>query len=84
MRTLLCFGDSNTWGYIPGSNGRRFPREVRWPVRLQLALGDDWEVIAEGLNGRTATHGQPGRARAATGSRTSCRACTRMHRSTCS
>ena len=59
MRTLLCFGDSNTWGYIPGSNGRRFPREARWPVRLQLALGDGWEVIAEGLNGRTATMDSP-------------------------
>ena len=34
MRTILCFGDSNTWGYIPGSDGERFPREVRWPVRL--------------------------------------------------
>ena len=59
MRTLLCFGDSNTWGYIPGSNGRRFPREVRWPVRLQLALGNEWQVIAEGLNGRTATMDSP-------------------------
>ena len=59
MRTLLCFGDSNTWGYIPGSNGRRFPREVRWPVRLQLALGDEWQVIAEGLNGRTAAMDSP-------------------------
>jgi lysophospholipase L1-like esterase len=58
-RTLLCFGDSNTWGYVPGGNGRRFPREVRWPVRLQLALGDAWEVIAEGLNGRTATLDSP-------------------------
>ena len=59
MRTLLCFGDSNTWGYIPGSNGRRFPRDARWPVRLQHALGDEWEVIAEGLNGRTATMDSP-------------------------
>ena len=50
MRTLVCFGDSNTWGYVPGSNGRRFPREVRWPVRLQHALGERWEVIAEGLS----------------------------------
>ncbi len=58
-RTLLCFGDSNTWGYIPGSNGRRFPREARWPVRLQAALGDGWEVIAEGLNGRTAAMDSP-------------------------
>ena len=59
MRTLVCFGDSNTWGYVPGSNGARFPREVRWPVRLQAALGDEWDVIAEGLNGRTATMDSP-------------------------
>ena len=59
MRTLLCFGDSNTWGYIPGSDGRRFPREARWPVRLQAALGEAWEVIAEGLSGRTATMDSP-------------------------
>jgi lysophospholipase L1-like esterase len=54
-RTVVCFGDSNTWGYVPGSEGERFPREVRWPSRLQEMLGDEWEVIAEGLNGRTAT-----------------------------
>jgi len=59
MRTLVCFGDSNTWGYVPGSNGERFPREVRWPNRLQALLGDEWEVIAEGLNGRTATIDRP-------------------------
>jgi lysophospholipase L1-like esterase len=59
MRTLLCFGDSNTWGYVPGSNGRRFPREARWPVRLQAALGEAWEVVAEGLSGRTATMDSP-------------------------
>ena len=59
MRTLLCFGDSNTWGYIPGSDGRRLPREARWPVRLQAALGEAWEVVAEGLSGRTATMDSP-------------------------
>jgi lysophospholipase L1-like esterase len=58
-RTVVCFGDSNTWGYVPGSNASRFPREVRWPVRLADALGDGWEVIAEGLNGRTATVESP-------------------------
>ena len=35
MRTLVCFGDSNTWGYIPGSRRERYPRELRWPGRLQ-------------------------------------------------
>ena len=54
-RTVVCFGDSNTWGYVPGSNGERFPRAVRWPTVLQALLGDAWEVVAEGLNGRTAT-----------------------------
>ena len=58
-RTVVLFGDSNTWGYVPGSNGQRFPREVRWPARLADALGPEWDVIAEGLNGRTATIDSP-------------------------
>ena len=57
-RTLVCFGDSNTWGYDP-ETGDRLPREVRWPVRLGRALGEEWEVIAEGLNGRLATIESP-------------------------
>jgi lysophospholipase L1-like esterase len=59
MKTVLCFGDSNTWGYVPGSEGERFSPEIRWPRRLARALGADWEVIAEGLNGRTATMDSP-------------------------
>jgi lysophospholipase L1-like esterase len=59
MKTVVCFGDSNTWGYVPGSNGERLPREVRWPARLQRLLGNEWDVIAEGLNGRTATIERP-------------------------
>jgi lysophospholipase L1-like esterase len=59
VKTIVCFGDSNTWGYVPGSNGERFPREVRWPRRLQAALGEEYEVIAEGLSGRTATVERP-------------------------
>jgi lysophospholipase L1-like esterase len=59
MSTIVCFGDSNTWGYVPGSNAERFPREVRWPARLASALGPAHEVIAEGLSGRTATAERP-------------------------
>jgi lysophospholipase L1-like esterase len=59
MKTVLCFGDSNTWGYVPGTDGGRWPREQRWPMRLQAALGEEWDVIAEGLNGRTATVDSP-------------------------
>ncbi len=53
MRTILCFGDSNTWGYVPGGDGRRFAWDVRWPGVLQTMLGGDYRVIEEGLNGRT-------------------------------
>lgn len=59
MKTIVLFGDSNTWGYVPGSLGERFPREVRWPGRLARALGDTAEVIPEGLGGRTATIENP-------------------------
>ncbi|MFN3364549.1 MAG: arylesterase, partial [Allorhizobium sp.] len=52
MRTVLCYGDSLTWGYDPAGPGRhRF--EDRWPSVLSAALGPEVNVIAEGLNGRT-------------------------------
>ena len=52
MKSILCFGDSLTWGYDAETLGRhRF--EDRWPSVLQAALGSGVHVIAEGLNGRT-------------------------------
>jgi lysophospholipase L1-like esterase len=59
VKTIVCFGDSNTWGYVPGSDGERYPRDVRWPGRLAAALAGEAEVIAEGLNGRMATIESP-------------------------
>ena len=52
MKTVLCYGDSNTYGFNP-ANGLRYSRHVRWPGRLSLLLGDDYHVIEEGCNGRT-------------------------------
>jgi len=49
---ILCFGDSNTWGYIPGS-GKRYDSQTRWTGVLQKALGSGFEIIEEGLDGRT-------------------------------
>ena len=49
---VLCFGDSNTWGYSPEDQSR-FPKTVRWTGRLQSRLGSNFEIIEEGLNGRT-------------------------------
>lgn len=52
MKTVLCFGDSLTWGYDAVGPGRH-RLEDRWPSVLQAALGNGVHVIAEGLNGRT-------------------------------
>jgi len=57
-KTILCYGDSNTWGYDP-STCDRYPEEVRWPSVLARELGDGYRVIAEGLNGRTTVWEDP-------------------------
>lgn len=51
-KRLLCFGDSNTWGYIPGS-AERYSEDIRWPSLLASKLGSEYQVIEEGLSGRT-------------------------------
>lgn len=58
MRSILCFGDSNTWGYNP-DGGTRFPRNVRWTGLLQQTLGAEYYVIEAGLNGRTTVFEDP-------------------------
>ena len=52
MKNILCFGDSNTWGYDPATK-TRFPRDTRWTGLLQKYLGNDYYIVEEGLNGRT-------------------------------
>ncbi|WP_406871825.1 SGNH/GDSL hydrolase family protein [Aminobacter sp. P9b] len=52
MKTVLCYGDSLTWGYDAAGPGRH-AFEDRWPSVLQAELGEGVHVIAEGLNGRT-------------------------------
>jgi lysophospholipase L1-like esterase len=56
--TVLCYGDSNTWGYEP-LTAARYPRAERWPTLLQNLLGEGVQVIAEGLNGRTSCWDEP-------------------------
>ncbi len=57
-RTIVCFGDSNTYGASP-ADGTRLPRSVRWTGILRAELGDAFEVIEEGLNARTTVHASP-------------------------
>lgn len=58
QKHIICYGDSNTWGSIPGSKDR-YPREVRWTGILQKLLGDTYSVIEEGCNGRTTVWDDP-------------------------
>ena len=50
---ILCYGDSNTWGYISGSDHQRYGNDERWTKILAKLLGNTFEVIEEGLNSRT-------------------------------
>lgn len=58
MKTILCYGDSNTWGFDPATQ-ERFSREVRWTGVLQQELGREYYVIEEGCNGRTTVWDDP-------------------------
>lgn len=58
QKTVLCYGDSNTWGCNPDGHAR-FPREVRWTGVLQKLLGDDYYIIEEGCSGRTTVWDDP-------------------------
>jgi len=62
MKTILCYGDSNTWGAKPLPKldiVERFGPHERWTGVLQRELGKDFEVIAEGCNGRTTVWDDP-------------------------
>lgn len=58
MKSILCYGDSNTFGHIP-ETGLRFGRGVRWPGVMQNILGGEYHVIEEGLCGRTTVWEDP-------------------------
>jgi lysophospholipase L1-like esterase len=58
MERILCYGDSNTWGTDPLS-GERLDDRTRWTRILARSLGPDYEVIEEGLPGRTTVWEDP-------------------------
>jgi len=62
MKTILCYGDSNTWGCIPLTGAqppRRYVPAQRWPGVLRRELGDGASIVEEGLNGRTTVWDDP-------------------------
>jgi len=57
QKRILCYGDSNTYGYIP--TGGRYDEHTRWPMRMQDVLGEGYAVVEEGFNGRTCVFDDP-------------------------
>lgn len=57
-KTILCYGDSNTWGWNPATEAR-YARHERWPGVFRQELGEGYLVIEEGLNGRTTAWDDP-------------------------
>lgn len=51
-KTIICYGDSNTYGYIPLTHAR-YDKNSRWSGILSNLLTDNFEVIEEGCNNRT-------------------------------
>ena len=49
---ILCYGNSNTYGFN-AENGSRFSPNIRWPSVMAQHLGAGARVIEEGCNGRT-------------------------------
>lgn len=63
MHTVVCFGDSNTWGCPPYANIAQTPDRIafdrRWAQVMQRALEQPAVVIEEGLSGRTTVFDDP-------------------------
>jgi len=51
-KVVLCYGDSNVYGQMPGSL-ERYPSDVRWTGLLQNLLKSEYCIVEEGLGGRT-------------------------------
>ncbi len=53
MKKILCFGDSNTYGFIPQS-GLRYDINTRWTGILQTLCNNEFKITEAGCNNRTA------------------------------
>ena len=52
-KRVVFFGDSNTYGFDPADYYEaRYPYGKRWTTMVAKALGEEWEIVPEGLNGR--------------------------------
>ncbi len=58
MKSILFYGDSNTWGFDPGTT-LRYPYHLRWTTICAALLGGDYNCVPAGMNGRTTAFDDP-------------------------
>lgn len=58
MKTILCFGDSNSWGFIP-AQATRYDYDTRWPGVAAKILGEEYRLIEDSISGRTTVYEDP-------------------------
>lgn len=58
MKKILCFGDSNTFGFNLQS-GKRYDKNTRWTGTLQTLCKDKFKITEAGCNNRTAFMDNP-------------------------
>jgi lysophospholipase L1-like esterase len=51
MKKILCYGDSNTYGFVPETCGR-YEKTERWTGIISNELAPEYEVLEQGLNNR--------------------------------
>jgi len=62
QKSILCYGDSLTWGWIPVSEGAptlRYPYKERWTGAMAAELGESYHIVEEGLSARTTSLDDP-------------------------
>lgn len=62
QKSILCYGDSLTWGWIPVAEGAptlRYPFKDRWTGAMAAALGPGYQIVEEGLSARTTSVDDP-------------------------
>ncbi len=64
LKQILCYGDSNTFGFdgrgmADDGFGGRYDKNTRWTGLLDRMLGEDYEIIEEGMCGRTTVFEDP-------------------------
>ena len=61
MKQILAFGDSNTWGLIPGTIDR-YPEYTRWTgILRRIVTPKGYRILEDGVVGRTTVFEDPAR-----------------------